>query len=594
MNPTQPLQQAQQPLDTSIVNLAKAIGKTESGGNYDAVGKSGEKGAYQFMPETWKSWAGTHLGDPNAPLTKENQDKVVYKQIESWGKQGYKPSQIASLWNSGKPQWEGNVGVNSKGVKFDTPQYVNSVGKYYDELQKGGNPSVIPTASTVQQESRQEPQEKTLGQELKGRLTDATGAIGDTLSRKINPLSGVIQTAGAAAGALGDVIGKGIELIPGVKKIESLIGQGVGSLMSTPVGQSVAKAVKDFSTAHPELADDIGAGFNIVTAIPILKGLGVVKDVALTGVGKALESAAEKGAVKDLTKAFSRTKTLNRAFEINGGENTIKEAVSRRLLPDIQDGRYSTQEAFTGAEKIIDDIENKELQPALAKASTQLVSDRQPIDAIREDALKGIREEFKSSGNVKKAEAEVNRVFDDYKGSYGDYATLQDINDMKRGIRKSVNFNSPKLESDVTYHIGQAFQRNIEDKAALLGLGDIAQINQRMAALIKYQNMLQKLEGTPLKLGKVSGLLRRFGTEAGAFGGGLISKGIGLPETASTFIGGASGRSLGKSAGGISRSLRNSILSRTGEGAKTLSGKEIRPKIAGLLASDTINRKTRR
>ena len=61
-------------LKTQSIKLAAAIKQVESGGNYDAKGASGESGAYQFMPATWKSWAEKHLGDPNAPLTPANQN----------------------------------------------------------------------------------------------------------------------------------------------------------------------------------------------------------------------------------------------------------------------------------------------------------------------------------------------------------------------------------------------------------------------------------------------------------------------------------------------------------------------------------------
>lgn len=121
-------------LDQTIVNLAKAIRTTESNGNYQATGASGEKGAYQFMPGTWSGWAKQHLGDANAPMTESNQNQVAYKQIESWKNQGYQPQQIASLWNSGDPNWAGKVGVNKMGVKYDVPAYVNTVTSNFAKI----------------------------------------------------------------------------------------------------------------------------------------------------------------------------------------------------------------------------------------------------------------------------------------------------------------------------------------------------------------------------------------------------------------------------------------------------------------------------
>ena len=138
-------------LDPTIKNLASAIKRQESGGNkdpYNAKGASGEHGAYQFMPDTWKGWAKTHLGDSNAPMTMENQNKVAYNQIKSWKDKGYNPAQIAAAWNAGEgslkeDKWKTNVGTNSLGVKYDTPSYVKNVSKYYQE-RKGSTPVQAP------------------------------------------------------------------------------------------------------------------------------------------------------------------------------------------------------------------------------------------------------------------------------------------------------------------------------------------------------------------------------------------------------------------------------------------------------------------
>ena len=68
-------------LDPSVVNLAKAIGQSESGGKYDAKGKSGEYGAYQYTPTTWASDSHKYLGSvvPLEQATPAQQDEVAYK-----------------------------------------------------------------------------------------------------------------------------------------------------------------------------------------------------------------------------------------------------------------------------------------------------------------------------------------------------------------------------------------------------------------------------------------------------------------------------------------------------------------------------------
>jgi hypothetical protein len=79
------------------------------------------------MPATWKSWAGEILGNPNAPMTQQNQDKVAVTKINQWLQQGYTPQQVALLWNSGTTT--PRKGVNKYGVSYDSGAYANKVLK---------------------------------------------------------------------------------------------------------------------------------------------------------------------------------------------------------------------------------------------------------------------------------------------------------------------------------------------------------------------------------------------------------------------------------------------------------------------------------
>ena len=120
-------------MDLEAKALALAIRQVESGG-VAKTGASGElRSLYQFMPSTWKTLAKKHLGSEDANLTRENENRVAYNEIVYYKKQGKTPAEIASIWNSGKPTWKGNVGINKQGVRFDTPAYVRKV---YQEYQK--------------------------------------------------------------------------------------------------------------------------------------------------------------------------------------------------------------------------------------------------------------------------------------------------------------------------------------------------------------------------------------------------------------------------------------------------------------------------
>lgn len=116
---------AQEGVVSTARSIADAIKQVESGGNYDARGKSGEIGAYQFMPATWSQWAKKWLGNANAPQTKENQDKVAEMQIQSLLDQGKTPREIALIWNGGQPVEK--KGVNKFGVAYDSGAYADKV-----------------------------------------------------------------------------------------------------------------------------------------------------------------------------------------------------------------------------------------------------------------------------------------------------------------------------------------------------------------------------------------------------------------------------------------------------------------------------------
>lgn len=132
-------------MDQQAVNLAKAIRQTESGGDFNAKGASGESGAYQWMPDTWKAHAGTVLGNPNAEMSPSNQNAVAYATIKKWKDEGLNPAQIAAKWNSGSEVgWENKRGVNSAGVAYDVPKYVASVTGAYQKVKAGSGVGVDP------------------------------------------------------------------------------------------------------------------------------------------------------------------------------------------------------------------------------------------------------------------------------------------------------------------------------------------------------------------------------------------------------------------------------------------------------------------
>lgn len=353
-------------LDPQAVNLAKAIRQTESGGNFQAQGKSGEYGAYQFTEPTWNTYAkeaGVNVALKDA--TAEQQNQVAYTKIKKWKDAGNNIGQIASMWNAGEDNknayLNGNTGTNKYGVHYDTGAYAKSVANAYQTLKSGGQVAVDPNnpSSTATPQfpltssagingngaSQNSPQDDSLTSEINGRVGDINSAISDTESGKISPVSGLIQGVGAVAGGLGDVVNKGLELIPGVKAGEDWLSQTLGKAVNTPTGQAIVKSIQSFSQTHPELSDDIKAGINIVTALPILDGIG---SVGKTIAGKALEGSIVKGVSEDIVKSVGRD------FAENGGEDTVKTMVQNKILPSVEKGVYNTDTAMNRLDSLVD------------------------------------------------------------------------------------------------------------------------------------------------------------------------------------------------------------------------------------------------
>jgi len=587
-------------IDPQIKNLVSAIGRAETGDSspeaYTQKGKSGEFGRYQFMPETWKQWAPESGVDVN-DTSIESQNKVAYNKVKQWKEAGLNPAQIASKWNSGdenkyKQNWKG---VNEQGVAYDTPTYTQKVSDYYNETKiqsSGYNPKPYSqpgqfdiTGLSATETPKAEPAKSTgfIGQ-LNKRAEDAGSAVAKTLTGATDVLKGnflqggkevthgLIQTAGGVAGAFGDVVGKLIEKTPVVgdfvKGLENIIGAGAKGFADSEAGHAVIKSVSDWAKVHPEMSKDISAGINIATAIPILKGFGVLKNVALDSASLALKGTAEKAVVNDLTKVAGK-KAI---------PEDIKTLVDERAIPDIVDGKYSTKEASIHLDDAISKIEDEKLQPALAAANTAQISQRIPLETYRKQAIADAEDALMPTEGVYK-------LFDFVQKKYGDAPTLQQMNEAKRtfaGRIKESAYGSP--EASALKITRSALQKSIEDGATAMGLGDVAAINQEMARLIKAQKQLQFIEGKNVKLGTVGGMIKNIATGAGEMGGSAISTPI-----AGAFIGRQTGGYVGKKVAGVGQG----ILNRTGKNAVRQSAKSAIKKTAGMIGATMVNKANR-
>lgn len=154
-------------LDQNVVALMKAISKQESGNRAVLPAEGAQVGGasiYQYTTGTWKGTAQKYLGNANAPLTRANENQATYKKIKEWKDAGYRPEQIASMWNAGegepnayKGKFETNtsthkagdpsVGTNQWGVGYSVPGHAQKVmANYNAEVAK-----IIQSRPQVQQ-----------------------------------------------------------------------------------------------------------------------------------------------------------------------------------------------------------------------------------------------------------------------------------------------------------------------------------------------------------------------------------------------------------------------------------------------------------
>ena len=118
---------------SNVPKVAGSIGQFESGGNYSAHGpttKSGDRayGRYQVMGNNIPAWTKEALGVSMSPqeflASPAAQDRVALYRMAQYHQKYGNPSDVASVWFSGRPQ----RGNNSRDVLgTSVPQYVNNV-----------------------------------------------------------------------------------------------------------------------------------------------------------------------------------------------------------------------------------------------------------------------------------------------------------------------------------------------------------------------------------------------------------------------------------------------------------------------------------
>lgn len=354
-------------LDPQVVNLAKAIRQSESGGNFAAKGKSGEHGGYQFTPDTWNAVAPKYgITNKLEQATPEEQNAVAYNRIKDWKDKGHDVTQIASMWNAGEGEPDAytgkfgsttpthkagdpSIGVNKFGAKYDVPAYAESVSKAYLALKNGqdiqvdpNNPSSVPQDASQGGHSRFDetgantvniPSQGGISSEFSQAGQDFSsgnylGAAGHGLSGAIRGIGNILTLGGSEQ--LGEGLGTKIaQLGPNGKFVNDsndstgqILGGGskvagaIGSLAAVGAGSGLLS--KFMSPVRGSVLEGTLERFNM--NLPEFESLSKVEK--LNFLGEAAKSAP-LGEARELAKMISyldpvKGKTLLTSLKIAG------------------------------------------------------------------------------------------------------------------------------------------------------------------------------------------------------------------------------------------------------------------------------------
>lgn len=414
-------------LDEQIVALAKAIRQHETG-NRPISGATGELASrYQYLPATWKATAEKYLGDANAPLTLENENKATYLKLLDWKKAGYNPGQIASMWNSGSPDMyaKGNKGVGissaNPNVSFDVPKYVESVYKLYQQYKPAPFQEPEYKELDIQSEERFKPTFPADTEQKTEYISSLTKTLGNIPSSLLNFGKGLIEFLNPVNTVksfkeLGKTIGETIEgkklgeptpsftdflnEIPGAAK-ETLLPKIVQDWWD--VGEAAFKG--GISGQNEELDKALEEVYRTSVNDPanitpvILIASGVAKKV---GLEKQFDSAITKTA-KPVIDAFKKTREKISGITTKSTEFITSQATG--LNPETISEIILKPKNFTKSEMA------KLNRPALAERVKIALDNR--IKDLSETG-KGYNEIRKSSAIVEIKPINIKAVFDKY------------------------------------------------------------------------------------------------------------------------------------------------------------------------------------
>lgn len=356
-------------MDSGAVNLARAIRKQESGGDYTKYGDSGSSyGAYQWnnqpngksvalkkgeLPSNFKNWA-TEVGlDPN-DFSPKNQDMVAYRKIKSLKDAGNNVVDIASIWNGGDakrqdPNYVTPSGLPSqkKGV-YDVPAYAKAVNDNYQALKdkSQGMPNIQPQKGEGFLSS------------ILSSVTDPISQLGGSVMSGINTLTGGALQQNAPVTAL-DTTNHNVTGLTG-NKVDTFGYRNGQELSGGDTSKQVAgNALQNVATVGlggiGKIAETAGIGAKALQGAKVGARLG-----AMQGAGNTLEQG---GNIQDtLTSGAIGGGVGALTGGVMGGTGGLLSKLPSRL----------TQDAFKG---VTPDTANYALENKKLGSISKMISD---------------------------------------------------------------------------------------------------------------------------------------------------------------------------------------------------------------------------
>lgn len=233
--------------------------------------------------------------------------------------------------------------VGMEAPEADIDAYISSEGSSVEEIR-----AFVPTP---QDTGLVEPEVGLLDQQRKRGAESASLDVAAEAEEITRP-EAQVRKLGEFAGGVTDVIGEGATTAFHAlmtDKGEEKLSADLQKLAATPVGQAGIEAIQkggelygEFKAENPRVAGLLEAGVNIVSLIPLVKGL-------TSGI-KSIATSSPEGVIKQLPEAVAQVG--NKAADVAVGIAPVKRLVKGRDADNVLASRLSVGDAKEALGKI--------------------------------------------------------------------------------------------------------------------------------------------------------------------------------------------------------------------------------------------------